>query len=71
KSAPHVTCPTLLLAARHDELVPYESVEREARALPRGELVTLDCGHFDPYLGETFERTVSIETEFLARHLQA
>jgi pimeloyl-ACP methyl ester carboxylesterase len=71
KSAPRVACPTLLLAARHDELVPYESVEREARALPRGELVTLDCGHFDPYLGETFERTVAIETEFLARHLQA
>ena len=29
----------------------------------------LSCNHFAPYVGEYFEENVTIETEFLERHL--
>jgi hypothetical protein len=37
-----------------------------ATALPDGRLVELDCGHYDVYVDDWFERTVAAEIDFLA-----
>jgi hypothetical protein len=36
----------------------------------RGELRTYPGGHFDPFLGETFERMAADQVEFLGRQLR-
>lgn len=36
RSAPHITAPTLLLAAEHDEIVPFHSTQRLHRAFSPG-----------------------------------
>ena len=70
-AAQSVNCPTLLIAGEYDSLVPLSSVERLSEAIIRSELVKLKCNHFDPYIGEWFEKNVSIQTDFLKRHLVA
>ena len=69
KVARRVKCPVLLVAAGQDQLIPLEAVEKEASRIPRCRLITFDCDHFAPYLGEWFERTVAAETEFLTEQL--
>ncbi|WP_423750647.1 alpha/beta hydrolase [Salinirarus marinus] len=46
-----VSCPTLVLAAGDDEVVPPPSVERAADALPEATYVRLPVGHFGVYEG--------------------
>ncbi len=60
-----VTCPVLLIAAMHDDMVRFEDV-RQLR-LPSGgsRFVQLDCGHFDPYLAPLFATNLRTQTEFL------
>ena len=68
--AEQITCPVLLVAAENDSLVPIASVDAAAQKIPDCEYVRLPhTGHFEPYLGEVFERVASLETEFLCKHL--
>ncbi len=53
-----------------DSLVSVEAAEKVADDAPQGELVRYPIGHFDIYNGEWFERAVSRQAEFLARHLE-
>jgi 3-oxoadipate enol-lactonase len=48
---PHVRCPALLVAARHDLLLPPTQAEEVRRRLPRGARLELDedGAHFLPY----------------------
>ena len=64
-----IQAPTLLIAGTEDSLIDPEAVRRAAKRIPNAELVELPVGHFDPYFGETFEKVVTIEREFLAKHL--
>ena len=58
--------PVLLVIANHDEIAPPSAMERVARrARGRVEVVRLDVGHFDIYVGDPFEQVVKAETEFL------
>lgn len=68
--APKVKAPTLVLAGEHDSLIPVNAVRNMAEKLPRGELVVVDCNHFQPYAGEFFEQFVSRESAFLETHLK-
>jgi len=45
---PSITCPVLVVAGARDPLIGKDIAERLASSLPRGELLTLDCGHFPP-----------------------
>jgi alpha-beta hydrolase superfamily lysophospholipase len=68
-AAGDVDCPTLLVEAERDRIVPGSAVDAAVERLDDVERVRYDCGHFDPYVGEWFERVVEREATFLARHL--
>ena len=65
-----VEAPTLVLAGRNDSLIPVDAVRKMAERLPRGELVIMDCNHFEAYSGDLFEQFVSRESDFLETHLK-
>jgi hypothetical protein len=61
----------LFCVSRTDTVTPPERTIAMAGRAPRGEIKLYDCGHFDFYLGEHFERAVLDQTQFLTRHLLA
>ena len=71
RHAPRVHCPVLLVMAKRDEVIPPSSVEKEQARLPNGQLVALNCSHFDPYKGPYFEEAVVTEQTFLVTHLHS
>lgn len=66
--ASKVDCPVFVVKAENDLVVPPNSVEKYIDRLD-AEAIRLECGHFDPYLGETFEEVVEAEADFLEEHL--
>lgn len=72
RRAGDVACPILFQVADRDSVAPPAAVERAARrAAGRAELRRYDCGHFDVYVGDWFERSVADQLDFLRRHLGA
>jgi uncharacterized protein len=72
RSASKLRCPILLVVAEQDNIAPASSVYRVARhAGPLAEVESFQCGHFDIYTGEVFEKSVSAQVDFLRRHLLA
>ncbi|WP_377705234.1 alpha/beta hydrolase [Pseudoduganella sp. UC29_71] len=71
RSAAGVKLPILFCVSRTDTVTPPERTIAMAGRAPHGEIKLYDCGHFDFYLGQHFERAVSDQTNFLARHLLA
>jgi dienelactone hydrolase len=63
--AGQVRCPILFVIASHDAVTPPDLAMRAASRAPRSEVLTYPCGHFDPYVGELFERISAAETAFL------
>ncbi|RJP29893.1 MAG: alpha/beta fold hydrolase [Actinobacteria bacterium] len=66
-----VCCPALVMMGEKDSLIYARSVEKTASRMREVTLIHLPVGHFDIYVGDWFEKTVEIQAEFLARHLQA
>lgn len=66
--ASKVDCPVFVVKAENDLVVPPKSVEKYIDKL-EADAIRLECGHFDPYLGETFEEVVEAEADFLEEHL--
>jgi pimeloyl-ACP methyl ester carboxylesterase len=64
-----VRCPILFALANDDVVTPPDLAAKAAGRAPRAELRRYPGGHFDPYVGELFERVVADETEFLVNHL--
>jgi fermentation-respiration switch protein FrsA (DUF1100 family) len=63
-------CPVLVQICTRDSVAPAAAAEQAVRRLgARGEVRRYDIGHFEPYFGAPFERSVRDQTEFLARHL--
>ncbi|MRV73734.1 alpha/beta fold hydrolase [Duganella sp. FT92W] len=71
RRAGKVQLPILFCVSRTDTVTPPERTIAMAGRAPHGEIKLYDCGHFDFYLGQHFERAVSDQTTFLTRHLQA
>ena len=71
KDAERVTCPLLVCAADQDDLTPPEPAIACAERAPRGELRRYPAGHWDVYLGETFEAVVADQVAVLQRRLGA
>lgn len=68
-SARDVDCPVFVAEATEDRIVPSGTVDALVDRLPDVERVRYDTNHFGVYTGDTFERVVAREGEFLARHL--
>lgn len=68
-SAAKVRCPLMLVVAAHDTIAPPSAVEAVGRkASAAGTRVVVerfDVGHFDIYVGEAFERSVTAQVAFL------
>jgi dienelactone hydrolase len=69
RHAASITCPILISVCEKDSLVSVEAAAKVADEAPQGELTRYPIGHFEIYTGEWFERAVTRQTEFLARHL--
>lgn len=67
--APRIACPILYCVGDDDMTTPPGPAIKAAHAAPRGELKRYPIKHFEPYVGEWFERTVADQVEFLRRHL--
>jgi fermentation-respiration switch protein FrsA (DUF1100 family) len=69
RHAAKIVCPLLICLCEKDALVSVKATEKVAEEAPQAELARYPIGHFDIYTGEWFERAVSRQAEFLARHL--
>lgn len=64
-----IECPVLYCITEQDDINPPELGKLAAQRAPRGELRLYPGGHFDPFLGDTFERMAADQIDFLHRHL--
>ena len=62
-------CPILFCLATGDVITPPDLAEKAAARAPRAEVLRYPGGHFDPYVGELFERVVADQVAFFSRHL--
>jgi hypothetical protein len=69
RHATRIACPWLVCVADADLVTPPQPALRAAGLAPRGEVRRYGAGHFDIYVGATFERVVADQLEFLERHL--
>jgi pimeloyl-ACP methyl ester carboxylesterase len=71
RNAERVRCPILFAVADDDVITPPDLAEKAALRAPHAEIRRYPGGHFDPYVGELFERVVADQIEFLLRSLGA
>lgn len=64
-----ITAPTLVQIAEGDTVTPFDVALKAARKIPRGEIRTYDCQHFEPYLEPHFDTVVADQLTFLAAHV--
>jgi cephalosporin-C deacetylase-like acetyl esterase len=65
-----LSCPALIQVCMKDSLVPPRSAVATAQKIgPKAELRQYDCGHFDIYVGEYFERASDEQLAFFNRVL--
>ena len=69
RRAARIHCPWLVVVAERDAITPPKPMLAAVKRAPHGELKTFDCGHFDIYVGEIFERNVAEQVGFLTRVL--
>lgn len=69
KHVHRINFPILFCISNTDTVTPPRQTDQYARSAPRGEIKHYDAGHFEFYLGESFEQLVTDQTEFLTRHL--
>lgn len=68
--ADRLPCPILIQIADRDSVAPVKAAQDAAwRAPGRAEVRTYPVGHFDVYVGDAFERSVSDQLYFLRRHI--
>jgi uncharacterized protein len=64
--ADRVTCPAFVVIAEHDNIAPVPAVHEVVRRLgDRAESISFDCRHFDIYVDEVFEESVTAQVGFL------
>ena len=69
RHAGQVSAPILFAIAQDDAITPVMLAQAAAARAPHAEVRTYPGGHFDIYVGATFERAVADQVEFLTRHL--
>jgi len=68
KQIQNVRCPVLVQICDHDSLAPI-SAETEKELRKYAEVKRYPIGHFDIYVGDDFERSVSDQLDFFKKHL--
>jgi fermentation-respiration switch protein FrsA (DUF1100 family) len=68
RDASRVRCPLLVLVCDRDQTALAGPAVGAANRAPRGELVQLPGGHYEPFLGQ-HEQAIEAELSFLRRHL--
>ena len=63
--ANRITAPTLIQLAKHDIVTPYDVALKAARRIPKGDVRSYDCSHFEPY----FDTIVADQVDFLTRNV--
>ena len=71
RHAAKITAPTLVQLAIRDDVTPYAKARKIVARIPKGEVRSYDCTHFEPYLDPYFEHIVSDQIAFLGRHVGA
>jgi dienelactone hydrolase len=66
-----ITAPTLVQLAIKDDVTPYATARKIVARIPKGEVKSYDCTHFEPYLDPHFEQIVTDQIAFLDRHVGA
>ena len=70
KYAARVHCPVLLQVCDNDVSLPMRVVEKTVKQLGKlAEVIHYPIDHFDIYLGENFEKSVSDQLNFFKKHL--
>jgi dienelactone hydrolase len=69
RHAGQIAAPTLFALAQDDAITPTALAQAAAARAPNAEVHTYPGGHFDIYVGATFERAVADQVEFFTRHL--
>ncbi|MDO9406962.1 alpha/beta hydrolase [Patulibacter sp.] len=69
RHADRITAPTLVQIALKDIVTPVKVAKKAAARIPRAQVKTYDCSHFEPYLDPYFESVVGDQIDFLNRTL--
>ena len=69
RHADQIAAPILFAIAQEDAIAPAVLARAAAARAPHAEMRTYPGGHFDIYVGATFEQAVADQVEFLTRHL--
>lgn len=69
RQAPKIAAPTFVQIAERDTVTPFEVALKAAQRIPRGQIRTYDCQHFEPYLEPYFDTVVADQLTFLAGHV--
>jgi len=68
-SAKKVACPALVIGAEKDTLFPSAGPRKMADRMRKVTYISLPMNHFDPYVGEPFDKLVRVMSDFLKAHL--
>lgn len=64
-----INCPVLLIASPNDTLIPFSAIKRTVKKIRDCRFEQIEGGHFDPYVGECFDKVVHMECDFLCSKL--
>ncbi len=68
-AAASVQAPIFFAVCQRDSCAPVKQTLAYARQAPKGTIKEYDCGHFDIYLGEWFDRASKDYVQFLHEKL--
>jgi pimeloyl-ACP methyl ester carboxylesterase len=68
--AEKVNCPTLVIGAEKDTLFPPTGPKKMADKMKKATYIGMPMNHFDPYVGEPFEKLVKVMGDFLKSNLR-
>jgi hypothetical protein len=68
--ASRVQCPTLVVNAHFDQLIPRMSLSRMTARMPKGRLIDSWTDHFGVYTGDFAKEAAAIQLQFLMEHLK-
>lgn len=69
RHAADIDVPVLVQLATKDDVTPIDKAQAVARRIPKGEVHTYDCAHFEPYLDPYFDTIIDHQIGFLDRHV--
>jgi len=69
RHAAKVACPALVIGAEKDSLFPPDGPRKAAEKMKNATYISMPMGHFEPYVGDPFERLVVQMGDFLQANL--